>query len=121
MKSKFRKNFHIAREIDGFRCDSMINRYPPQYSTPKYLLFIRELLREGWEVRLYEVGRSKYVFVTKDEFIFKIRFSDHKPIYWKQKENDCDFYVGISHKKIFTTDQIIQKIKAKYANTSQAR
>lgn len=118
MRSKFRKNFHIAKEINGFRCDRLIERYPPQYATPKYLVFIREMLRDGWEVKIYEVERSKYVFITKDDFIFKIRFSNHKPIYAKQRANDCDFYVGISHKKTFTTEQVIQKIKKIYENRS---
>jgi hypothetical protein len=74
-------------------------------------VFIREMLREGWEVKIYEVDRSKYVFITKDDFIFKIRFSNHKPIYQRQKANDCDFYVGISHRQTFTTEEVIKKIK----------
>jgi len=117
-RDKFRANYHVAKEINGFRCDAMIEKYPPQYSTPKYLLFMREMLRDGWEAKIYEVERSKYVFITKDDFIFKIRFSNHKPIYQRQKANDCDFYVGISHKQTFTTEQVIEKIKNIYENRS---
>lgn len=119
-RSNFRTNFHVAKEINGFRCDRLIEQYPPQFKTPKYLVFIREMLREGWEVKIYEVDRSKYVFITKDDFIFKIRFSNHKPIYQRQKANDCDFYVGISHKQTFTIEQVITKIKEIYANRNSS-
>lgn len=70
-----------------------------------------EMLRDGWEVKMHVVKDSKYIFVTKGELIFKIRFSNHKPAYTRQKKNDCDFYVGISHKQVFKTDTIIKKIK----------
>lgn len=117
-RSNFRTNFHVAKEINGFRCDRLIEQYPPQYNTPKYLLFLREMLQDGWEAKIYEVERSKYVFITKDELIFKVRFSNHKPIYQRQKANDCDFYVGISHKQAQTTEEVIRKIKDIYANRS---
>lgn len=106
----FRKNFHIAKEIDLFRIDRKIDNYPGHFSTPKYLTFMKKMLSEGWRVKLYEVGRSKYVFVFKDKLLFKIRFSNHKPIYQKEVESDCDFYVGISHKQVSTTEEIIKKI-----------
>jgi len=110
-KSKFRVNYHVAKEINELRCDRMIQNYPSQYSTPKYMTFMSTMLKEGWEVKMHIVKDSKYVFVEKGDLIFKIRFSNHKPAYHRQKKNDCDFYVGISHKQVHTTDQIIQKIK----------
>lgn len=113
--ARFRKNFHLAKEIDSFKCDRLIENYPAHFNTPKYLTFIRHMLDEGWSVKLYEVDRSKYVFVYREDFLFKIRFSNHKPIYGKEVTRDCDFYVGISHKQVSTTDQIIQKIKKIYA------
>lgn len=113
MRSKFRVNFHVAKEINAMRCDRMIENYPKEYSTPKYLTFMQRMLKEGWGVKLHEVNRSKYVFITKGDHIFKIRFSNHKPLYHKQRSNDCDFYVGISHKQVHTTEEIIRIIKEK--------
>lgn len=110
-RSKFRINYHVAKEINRLRLDRMIERYPNQYPTPKYMTFMHEMLKEGWEVKLHTVKHSKYIFVTKGDLIFKIRFSNHKPAYTRQKNNDSDFYVGISHKQVHTTDQIIKKIK----------
>lgn len=78
---------------------------------------MKSMLNDGWEVKLYEVKRSKYVFVSKHNMLFKIRFSNHKPIYEKEMKSDCDFYVGISHKQVSTTDQVIQKIKQEYDDT----
>lgn len=91
----------------------LIKNYPKQYSTPKYLLFIRDMIEDGWEVKLHEVRVSKYVFVTKGTQTFKIRFSNHKPILSKELEEDCDFYVGVSHKQVSTTQQIMEAVKQK--------
>ena len=110
---QFKKNFHIARRCRIEKIEKLITNYPKQYSTPKYLLFIKTFLESGWKVKPYEVKVSKYVFVFNDKEIYKIRFSNHKPIYAKEIENDCDFYVGISHTAVHTTDQIIQKIITK--------
>jgi len=108
---QFRKNFHIAKPIDEFKVDRLIENYPKHFKTPKYLTFIKTMLREGWSVKMYEVERSKYVFIYKDDTIYKVRFSNHKPIYSRQMANDCDFYVGISYKQVSTTEEIISKIK----------
>jgi len=91
-----------------------IETYPSKYPTPKYLLFMHEMLLNGWKVQLYTAEVSKYVFVSKDDLIFKIRFSNHKPRYSREIENDCDYYVGISHLQSKTTSEIIQIILEKY-------
>ncbi len=83
------------------------NKY---YPTSKYLLFIRDMIAAGWKVKIYEVQVSKYVFVYKDDVIYKVRFSNHKPIYHREVQNDCDFYAGVSHKNCLTTEQIKNKI-----------
>lgn len=106
----FRKNIHLARKCKLSDINILIDTYPKRYPTPKYLLFIKQMLESGWEVKLYKSGVSKYVFTIKGNDIFKIRFSNHKPIYGRQLENDCDFYVGISHAQVYTTEQIIAKI-----------
>jgi len=110
---KFRKNYHRAKPYSWEKVLKLIAEYPKKYPTPKYLIFIRTLIELGWEVKVYEVRVSKYVFVSKGGLLFKIRFSNHKPIYSKELEEDCDFYVGVSHKQVSTTEQIIKAIKDK--------
>lgn len=106
----FKKNLHLSKRCRLKRILRDIEYYPKQYPTPKYLIFIKQMLESGWYVRIYKVRASKYVFVSKGNDIFKIRFSNHKPIYEKEIENDCDYYVGISHKQVSTTEEIINKI-----------
>lgn len=107
---KFKVNHHKARKYSLHKTEETIKNYNKKYPTPKYLLFIKHMIENGWEVKVYVSRVSKYVFVTKGEEIYKIRFSNHKPIYQKEQESDCDFYVGISHMQVSTTDQIINKI-----------
>ncbi|MCK5061741.1 hypothetical protein KAR28_04270 [Candidatus Parcubacteria bacterium] len=71
------------------------------------------MLEAGWDVKLYVAKVSKYVFIIRDDVVFKIRFSNHKPLLFKEEESDCDFYVGISHKQVSTTEQLIKKLDAK--------
>lgn len=107
---KFRKNYHLAKKWKLGKVQGMIENYPKKYATPKYLLFIKKMLENGWFVKVYVCRVSKYVFITKGDEIFKIRFSNHKPLYQKEQEEDCDYYVGISHNQISTTEEIIKKI-----------
>lgn len=109
----FKVNFHLAKKYDITLVRKMIEEYPKEYPTPKYLLFIRWFLLHGFRVKVYVAQVSKYVFVYRNGSIYKIRFSNHKPIYTKQMENDCDFYVGVSHLSTYTTDQIIAMITEK--------
>lgn len=106
------KNIHKAKRLDKRKVEQLIASYPERFPTPKYLSFMHTMLCEGWDVKIYVAKVSKYVFVrrfVKDiEHVYKIRFSNHRPIYEKQLENDCDFYVGISHGAVHTTDAIIK-------------
>ncbi len=119
---KFKKNLHLAKRCHLDRINQEIKDYNPAFSPPKYLLFIKALLEEGFPVKRYVAGPSKYIFVydVRDEEVYKIRFSNHRPIYEKEMENDCDFYVGISHKQTSTTAQILEKIIRKPKDLSQA-
>lgn len=92
----------------------MIETYDPRYKPPKYFEFIKTMILNGWTVKLYTAGVSKYIFVIKGMHIYKIRFSNHKPIREKELENDCDFYVGITHLQASTTEQVIEKILFMY-------
>lgn len=110
----FKKNLHLAKRCHLPKVLQLIETYPKKYPVPKYLTFIRDLLQDGWQVKLYKAGKfSKYVFVMKNEQVFKIRFSNHKPIYEKEIENDCDYYVGISHTQAHKTEEILKIIQEK--------
>ena len=89
----------------------MIENYPKPYAPAKYLIFIKTMIENGWMVKLYVANKvSKYVFISKGDEVYKIRFSNHKPLLNKEAEDDCDFYVGISNMQVSTTEQIIKKI-----------
>lgn len=90
----------------------MIAKYPKQYTPPKYMFFMLDMLRDGWEVKLYTARVSKYVFVKKGELFYKIRFSNHKPRHDRETERDCDFYVGVSHFQVSTTEKILEELKS---------
>lgn len=107
---KFKINYHKAKKYTLAKTEELIRNYNKKFPTPKYLLFIKHMLENGWSVKVYVSGVSKYVFVVNGEEIHKIRFSNHKPIYAREVQEDCDFYVGISHKQVSTTAQIIKKI-----------
>lgn len=114
MNKKFRKNFHIAKRLNLNKVKETIANYPSQYPTPKYLTFIRNMLEDGWAVKLYTSGVSKYVFCLKGEHLYKVRFSNHKPRVDKELEEDCDFYVGISNLAVNTTEEIEKILKQNF-------
>lgn len=107
---KFKKNLHRAKKIGMTTIKKMIRRYPSVYPTPRYMVFIKTLIKAGWKIKLYEAKVSKYVFCIKGGEIYKIRFSNHKPLLRKELEEDCDYYVGVSHKQVSTTEQILKEI-----------
>lgn len=114
----FKKNLHKAKEVKLKKIENLIKNYNPRFSPPKYLHFIKDLLKDGWRVKLYTAGVSKYVFVYKviagEDIVYKIRFSNHKPIYEKEIENDCDFYVGISNTQACRTEDILKIIRERH-------
>jgi hypothetical protein len=84
------------------------------YSVPKWIFFSKEMIGLGWECEYYDSHStvSKYIYITKRNYHFKIRFSNHKPAYNQQNINDSDFYVGISHNQVLRTEELIEKLKA---------
>jgi hypothetical protein len=90
--------------------DERIAEYTTKYPVAKWLLFIKDMIEAGWNIKVYEVRVSKYVFVYKENTMYKIRFSNHKPIYHRELENDCDFYAGVSNKNCLTTEEIKKRI-----------
>lgn len=75
----------------------------------KWISFCKVMLHYGLTVNLYEAKKtkSKYLTVSDGKRSYKVRFSDHKPIEQKEKNKDCDFFVGISNFKVTTTDMAI--------------
>lgn len=106
----FKKNYHLARKFKISKVDFLIENYNPSYPVPKYLLFIKEMLKNGYTVKVYQSRVSKYVFLVKDNKITKIRFSNHKPLFGKEEEGDCDYYVGVSHKQVMTTEKLTEEL-----------
>lgn len=85
-------------------------RYPPAGPyNPKWVQFCRTMLGHGFTVVLYEAREtvSKYVTVERDGKQFKVRFSNHKPSRYKERNRFCDFFVGINHGSITTTAQAV--------------
>jgi hypothetical protein len=81
------------------------------YSAPKWLEFSRFMLGKNYKVFLYRAKStvSKYVYVRnpRNKVQVKIRFSNHKPNYNKEIQNDSDFYVGVFNNGVVTTESVI--------------
>lgn len=81
-----------------------------RYPTAKWIEFCRAMLAYNYIVFLYEARetKSKYVTVVFRGHEFKVRFSDHKPIYDREMKGDCDFFVGVTHTGVRTTEDAVQ-------------
>lgn len=113
----FKKNIHLAKKMTVAEVEKLIQNYNGRYPPPKYMLFMRNMLREGWRVKLYTSKVSKYVFVTKPKHAYKIRFSNHKPTYTRESNGDSDYYVGVSNFAVHTAEEIENLLNHK-ANTN---
>ncbi len=80
------------------------------YEIQRWVWFCGEMLTRGFEVLLYEAKHtnSKYVTVIKGDRRFKVRFSDHKPIPFRESSGDCDFFVGHTNKRITNSSQALE-------------
>lgn len=45
---------------------------------------------------------------------YTVRFSDHAPNKKREKNGDCDFFVGVTNFKVTTTDDAIKAVKEWY-------
>ena len=106
----FRINYHISKKYTLERIVNRIECYSKNYSPPKFLLFAMKMAQNGWAVSIHEVKVSKYVFILKEDRLIKIRFSNHKPNRIRENQEDCDYYVGVSHKQVSTTKELINKL-----------
>lgn len=112
---KLRKNYHIAKPVNLKKVETMIRIYENSFPAPKYMLFVREAIKSGFQVKLYQAGVSKYVFLKKGTYLTKVRFSNHKPNFWREAKEDCDYYVGISNFQVSDWQITLKKIKEDYA------
>lgn len=83
----------------------------------KWILFCEQLLARGYHVVVYEAKttRSKYVYVVRGQRQFKVRFSNHRPSFDRQIQSDSDFYVGVSHGLVTTTDDALKAVEEFFA------
>ena len=83
------------------------------YSVPKWVKFSEIMINHGWECYAYESKstHSKYIYISKGKQHYKIRFSNHRPNKNVQRQNDSDFYVGVSNgNQVLTTEELIEKL-----------
>lgn len=83
------------------------------YQKQRWIFFCEALLAKGYTLELYEARRtvSKYITVKKEGHKpFKVRFSNHKPIFHRELTGDCDFFVGHTNIAITNTDQAFRAV-----------
>lgn len=90
------------------------------YGKARWIEFCERMLAAGFEVSLYEARFtvSKYVTVSRDGRTFKVRFSNHKPIRSRELKRDCDFFVGITHTGVRTTDMAVEAVLRFFAESA---
>lgn len=98
-------NENLTFEILGQRTSK-------KYGKQKWIIFAEELLNSGFEVQLYEARKtfSKYLTVKRGDRQYKVRFSNHKPIFRRELNKDCDFFVGVTNFEVTTTKQALQAV-----------
>jgi hypothetical protein len=86
------------------------------YEVPKWIQFSENMIRLGCVVELIRSKStvSKYLYISRGNKNFKVRFSNHKPNKYMEREEDCDYYVGVRNKGCMTTEQVIEDLKTKF-------
>lgn len=99
-------NFKVTNEF-------LKSRISEKYGKQKWIQFCEILIQQGYTCYLHEARRtfSKYIKVTNStgkEFI--VRFSNHKPIKYREERGDCDFFVGVTHLGTSTTEDALNAV-----------
>lgn len=107
------KNLLVTNEFLEDRAKKSIRA---GYSKQKWVSFCEILLRNGFELYLYEAREtvSKYITIKKDSKEFIVRFSNHRPNKKRELKGDCDFFVGVTHTGIRTTDDALKAVRRFY-------
>ncbi len=81
------------------------------YAKAKWIEFCEAMMQAGYCVKLYEARQtfSKYITVIHPASLasFKVRFSNHKPAFERERSGDCDFFVGRCNNTTTNTAQAI--------------
>ena len=80
----------------------------------KWIEFSEYLIDKGYTLYLYEARQtfSKYITIRKHGYSpFKVRFSNHKPIQYRELNGDCDFFVGVTNLSVTTTKDAIYAVE----------
>ena len=71
------------------------------FPVSRWIVLVESLMALGLQVTVYEppTTHSKYIraYVHLEGPCFKIRVSDHKPVFAKEALGDCDFFVGVTN------------------------
>ena len=80
------------------------------YAKAKWIEFCETMLKHNLSMTLYEAkkSRSKYIKVRNEDKVYKVRFSNHMPIKEREKNGDCDFFVGQTHQGRTTTSDAVE-------------
>lgn len=111
-KSKKATNRRMTVEYLKNRAEGLIAAGFPK---SKWIYFCEEMMRLGFTVELYEARQTKSKYLTvrlPDDWSrsFKVRFSDHKPIYHRETAGDCDFFVGKTHTGVRNTHDAVNAV-----------
>lgn len=82
------------------------------FTKQKWISFCEVLLEKGFTIKLYEAREtvSKYITIYQNDKYYRVRFSNHKPNYSREKNKDCDFFVGVTHTGVRTTNDALKAI-----------
>ena len=107
------KNLSITKEALALRAQRSIQL---GYSKPKWVEFCEAAIDMGLSISLYEARRtaSKYITLRNGCAAYKVRFSNHKPIKWKESGGDCDFFVGVANNSVTTTADALAAVRAHF-------
>jgi len=87
------------------------------YGVPKWLQFALHFaeqygVKRDVKVSLYSARKtySKYVTISANGENVKVRFSNHKPNFEKELNNDCDYFVGPRHNGRFLDTETVKAL-----------
>lgn len=86
--------------------------FPPS----KWIEFCIRCLDMGLVVRVHEAvtTRSKYVYLSKGDTRYKVRFSNHAANAVREAAHDSDFYVGVGNTRTTTTEDAIRAVRRRF-------
>lgn len=108
-KIKKAQNWKISQKFLNFRKPKN-----PEFKIQKWISFSEKLLEMGLDIYLYEAKKtaSKYITIQYKNKIYRVRFSDHKPIKQREEKMDCDFFVGVNNNSVKTTEDALVAVQA---------